>query len=422
MNSPSGERDPDDVLTTMPPPDDVGAATADRYLWQAMMATADVLSLYLAQLDSLGALTPDGTLKLICEHHEDWAIHNGASAEIVSAKHREASTSPFRTVRQLLDAGGVRHLFDRWIALEQRVNCRLVTTAGIAEGAARLVSAAERLRSEPDSDAVEVIEALGTLASLLGNSSASDEGAIRHFLGNLRVQHSEPRRQHIADLAAQRYGRPVATCLGQPEAGPAVWRAALGLVLPRMRAAAPVNGGQLPVVLGHFHHDDLDSRTLILEDLDTVIRTALCHQTAYGPLPRLVKANRLAVKMAHGGCTDNAVERADRLRLQYLKYWSARNGVPAVFNDQQVLQNALSRVIDEATDDVRNDSDQWGRALWRDLEARLRVLEGQHEAQGLTSDLLLGGVSDLANTCHAWFSDRFDADAALRELKRIAAS
>lgn len=79
-------------------PDDAGAETADRFEWQAMMATVDALAAYLQRLDDAGEFTESNTFSVICELHEDWAILAGDDAEIVSAKHREPSVG--RLVRQ----------------------------------------------------------------------------------------------------------------------------------------------------------------------------------------------------------------------------------------------------------------------------------------------------------------------------------
>jgi hypothetical protein len=43
-------------------------------------------------------------------------------------------------------------------------------------------------------------------------------------------------------------------------------------------------------------------------------------------------------------------------------------------------------------------------------------MEGHPKAQGLSVDLLLGGVSELANNCRAWYTDRFDAQQMLDQL------
>jgi hypothetical protein len=70
------------------PADDAGASTADRYDWQAAMAAADGLALYLDALDD-GKLWGADDARIVCEHHEDWVVVRGDDAELVSAKHRE---------------------------------------------------------------------------------------------------------------------------------------------------------------------------------------------------------------------------------------------------------------------------------------------------------------------------------------------
>jgi hypothetical protein len=117
------------------PADDAGASTADRYDWQAAMAAADGLALYLDALGD-GELRADSDGRIVCEHHEDWVVVRGGDAELVSAKHREPSYGVFTTLSQLAGDGGLAHLFGRWHALEEKPACRLVTTAGLAPGAA----------------------------------------------------------------------------------------------------------------------------------------------------------------------------------------------------------------------------------------------------------------------------------------------
>lgn len=183
-----------------------------------------------------------------------------------------------------------------------------------------------------------------------------------------------------------------------------------------MRAAGPSAGGALPVVAGVQHDHPLASRTLTLDDVDTVVRFALDNVAGYVPLPRVIKANRMAVKMTRGGCSDNAVERADELRLQYRRYWRARRSNPNTSDLRRRLDNTLLREVDEATDAVRSEGAAWGAQLWRELAHRLVRLEGGAEAHGLNIDLLLGGVSELTNNCRAWYTDRFDAQETLRQL------
>jgi hypothetical protein len=424
MTATSNGPEPEEILRSTPTSDDAGAETADRYEWQAMMATADIISLYFESLDDARALAVGAGFSVLCEHHEDWSVISSGSTEIVSGKHREASLGPLSTFRQVLNEGGVLHLFQRWQVLSQSPLCRLVTTGGLSGDGAKTARACELLRRDPDAQDDEVLQAVEGLKSamvaILGTNDTSPnpepDEVVRAFLAGLRIQDAMPRRDQVPDMAGERYGKPVAERLGQPSGGIAVWQAVLALVRPRMRDAGPSTGGGLPIVLGVEHDDALASRTLTLADVDTAVRFALANIAGYAPLSRIIKANRMAVKMSYGGCSDNAVERADNLRLQYRQYWRARRSNPNTTDDRRQLENTLRRVIDEATDGAQAEGDAWGAQLWRELGRRFQAMEGTAVSQGLSVGLLLGGVSELANSCRAWYTDRFDAQAVLRQL------
>lgn len=416
---------PEQILRATPAPDDAGAETADRYEWQAMMAAADILSVYFGMLND-GRSIEDCSVTLICEHHEDWAVLVEGQVEIVSAKHREASVTPFSTYKQLLDDGGVCHLFQRWQALQGTPKCRLVTSGGLKDVGATVQKVCAALRAEPDiqdTDCTAVISAIADeiqalLTTRQFSSPRPQDETIRAFLISLRIQDGEPRRQHLPDMAAERYGKRVAELLGNPEAAQAVWQAVLGLVRLRMKAAGPSVGGALPVVMGEGHDEPLAQRSLSLSDVHLAARIAIRHADGYAALPRLVMANKMAVKMYRGGCSANSIERAEALRLQYGQYWRALRGNPSAAERKAKLTNTLHRIVDEATRQVESESSGWGRDLWAELGERFDALEGKPEAQGLNADLLLGGVSDLANRCQAWYSESFDAARELRLLVR----
>ncbi len=411
---------PADRLRAIPAPDDAGAQTADRFEWQAMVATADALSLYFKSLGDNGDLNPTADSSLICEHHEDWAVVEGTAAEIVSGKHREPSRGPFSTYKQLLDEGGVSHLYRRWDALGRGQTCRLATSGGLSNDGARVASACARLRLDPSENDSELMEIVGSVVQVLNelDSSATVADAdARAFLASLSIQDGLPRRDHLPDMAGRSYGLPVAERLGRPDAGEAAWQAVLSLVRARMRAAGPSVGGALPTVLGTPHDDALAPRTLLLADIDIAVRIGLSHVAGYAPLPRVVKANRMAIKMARGGCNDNSIERADELRLQYRRYIRALRSNPSTRDRHAVVTNMLLRVVDEASRAVYSDSAEWGDALWGELDRRFRAMEGTSGAHGLSADLLLGGASELADRCRAWFTDRFDAQSELTRLQ-----
>lgn len=135
------------ALRAVVPPDDAGAETLDRYEWQAMMATADLLALYYDAL-SLG-LDPSTVIDcgLVCEYHEDWSWVRAADMQLVSGKHKEPRFGAYTTTASLLDDGGLFHLFDRWHALGRGSTCRLVTTAGLDRDAAAVNDLCEHYRA-----------------------------------------------------------------------------------------------------------------------------------------------------------------------------------------------------------------------------------------------------------------------------------
>ena len=55
-----------------------------------------------------------------------------------------------------------------------------------------------------------------------------------------------------------------------------------------------------------------------MTDIDIAIRTALAMPAGYEPVQRVPLTTRLAVKMNTGGCSDNAVERAEHLPFGYV--------------------------------------------------------------------------------------------------------
>jgi hypothetical protein len=235
------------VVLATAPADDAGASTADRYDWQAAMAAADGLALYLDALDD-GKLRAGEDARIVCEHHEDWVVVRGDDAELVSAKHREPGYAIFTTAGQLADDGGLAHLFGRWHALGEWPSCRLVTTAGLAPGPAQgLEKAATYLRDlrdaghDPPSAGSDHEPAISGFARALrqhptdlpgswqaatGGSAAAAAGEqdaqVSRFLAALCIEHGKPSRAHVGHAAPSMYCAPVLERLSH-DAGPG-WR------------------------------------------------------------------------------------------------------------------------------------------------------------------------------------------------------
>ena len=99
------------------------------------MAAADGLGLYLSALDG-GRLRDDEDARIVCEHHEDWAVVSRTTPSL-SLPNTANPRRVFSTLNQLADAGGLAHLFCRWHVLGEMPSCRLVTTAGLARRSLR---------------------------------------------------------------------------------------------------------------------------------------------------------------------------------------------------------------------------------------------------------------------------------------------
>lgn len=430
----SGASVPAQILVATVPPDDAGAETLDRFEWQCAMATADVLALY---EQSLSGSCHDAH-ELICEHHEDWSLRGETDAEIVSAKHLERKFGTYSTLKQLLDEGGVLHLFDRWIALQRSPLCRVVTTPVLDGDAEKFEKACAHFRGQSGdvldfgqhaelmTKLVTEVDKRRALKSDSGTGDvadpAQDPASLAAFMRVLRLDHGRPFRDDLRYAAAERYAVPLAQHLGKPDAAGAIWTAVLNVVRERMRAAGPTPRAELPLVLGAADEEGYEARSLTLGEVGVIVEVAVNNTAGLAPLPKPLRTSRVAVKMAVGGCHETTIGRAERLRLQFKTYWRTVGSGPGRAAQQQRVDNVLHQIAENETILVANESGPWGQALWSSVQKRMDVLETAPKAQGLDADLLMGGVAELANNCLVWFSEGFNADEVARRLAEEASS
>ncbi|MDA3626151.1 hypothetical protein OU415_11950 [Saccharopolyspora sp. WRP15-2] len=432
------------LVETVPQLDDSGANTADRYDWQAAMATADGLALYLDGLGDDGRLRPDCRDKVLCEWQEDWILFSGENVELVSGKHRDPSAGAYTTVTKLVDDGGLAHLFNRWSAFQETTFCRLVTSGGLAgTGEPKdLLAAADFCRSlqsagkpvSVNSEHAGIITHLrrtitnyddGTRQRWTGGGSSpaatehERDAEVARFLASLTIDEKRIQRDYLSFAAPNMYAQPVLNRVGATGSAIAVWEAVLTVFRARMRARGPLPTGGLPVVLQR--RDDsseipvetqrtLAARTVTMRDIETTINTALTIPGGYEPVPRMPRTSRLEVKMDVGGCSDNAIERALSLRTDYQDYWRHReSGDPTARVERKQLERLLHRLSDRATESAQPQ----GAILWRRMQSEIDTLEQEQLPAGIDTDTALGGVCDLAGQCKVWFGPRFDIDAVI---------
>lgn len=436
---------------TTKPTDDAGARTYDQFDWQAAMASADGLRLYLDNLGEDGVLAPRDC-RVLCEYHEDWVALDEEDAELVSAKHPGTSFGAYTTMNALVNEGGIGHLFERWKSMHGKPACRLVTTGGLAPGPPQGLSAAaeamrmQRLAGSPldtDGDHKEIITSFAREVLKRGRPKSKnqpsppvpeptddDRKEVASFLSGLTLQCSQPARTYIAYAAPGMYVAPVLTRLGIQVPAESIWEAVLSLFRARMRAAGPRPTGGLPEVIS-VRPDSrtptpleaerrLTDRIVTLADIDAAIRTAVAYPEGYRPLARLPRSTRLAVKMSVGGCSDNSIERAEQLRIDYQDYWRSKaNDEPTSRVEQSRLRRLLLKMSDVATSTSRASSGPWGSRFWEELQDLLSKLPVETLPDEMDEDLLLGGVADLANRCQVWFSNGFDVEEEIARLRAL---
>lgn len=441
-----------DILISSSALDDAGARTADLYDWQAAMAAADGLALLARHLAPYGGLGITQGASVICEHHEDWIVKSGAAAELVSAKHREPSTGPWKTINELVSAGGIGHLFSRWLILEKLPYVRLVTCASLLSGPARDFAECptflRQLDSGKEHDASttaklqsrlnEFVKALllyrkdlpdrwkapeeATPKELVITRALLDEAG--QFVRMLTIEDDRPPRSLTAHSAPSLYARPLLEKMNHPSAlDAAVWEAVLQLFRARMRARGPSKNGGLPSILSAASPEQtassLETRTVTVEDVEVAVRFAVENPAGFVPtrLPR--RLTTLSMKMVEGGCTDTSIERAEILRRDFNRYRrERRNSVPGSSAEQAVLVRSLMKVADAATVQTAGTSDQWGSALWYSLSERLDEAPSSVQSYELDGDLALGGICELTARCKVWFSPRFDVKTAILQAKK----
>lgn len=459
-----GETDPDDpnrtnsenavkVLLELPPSDDSGAQTADRYDWQAAMATADALALQFQCIDGVYSEVDSSKIQIICEFHEDWIIQIDQQVELVSAKHRDLQIGAWRSAGDLVDKGGLGHLFSRWTNAQQLPNARLVTNAAVASGEAESIAKCHKLLGVHSStsrlsvdDATDCSQAIDTfcrsvmmLAKGLPSEWVAPDGVRKNdlnvpntlieagfrFLRILRIDQKRPNRADIAHSAPSLYAEPLAMKMGlNLGATRAIWETVLSLIRVKMRARGEGERGGLPIVGGvkggSFSEELKDQRGYNLKDIQIAVETCARHPKAFelSSFPR--RLTRLSTKMAMGRCADTSIERAEKLRLDYVRYRRERkNAAPGNVNETRKIDNALHRIADEETQMVRSYAEGWGADLWNGLSARFSPDQQLSNGIEIEGDLALGGVCQLTQDCQVWFSDGFDVDGTIKQIKAM---
>ncbi len=445
-----GVVDPIDAVLGVPQTDDAGAQTADRYEWQSAMAAADGLGMYMRYCNGSMGEIDKSQIKIVCEYHEDWIIHVGSFVELVSAKHRESATGPWSSISDLVENGGLGHLYTRWLMVGGQAKVRLVSNADTSQGEARKLIRCSELLSRISNEELSSEQAEQIHLSVDGFSRAlvkyhrnhpatwqapaktvttdsvlPDDlvQSARSFLSAFRFdQRNRPDRSFLTHAAPSLYVIPLLRSLNQPQGlALPVWEAVVQVFRARMRARGPTTYGGLqtvgPVELTSV--PNTEDRTVMIGDIQIAVESGAKYAAAYIPISPPRRLTKLSIKMTHGYCSATSIERAEQLRFDFVRYCrELRNSAPGSDDELRKIKATLHRVADEETYKVRNGDQPWGDELWDALSRRMEESVTPDIKHQLRGDLGLGGICDLVSQCRVWFSEQFDVGAEIERVKQ----
>lgn len=376
------------------PPEDAGAATADRYRFQYCCAASRLLA----------AIAESRPCSVICEWHEDYLVlRDDGSIEAVSVKHREDSLPPWTLATLAGSEGKLLHLLDTFRRAGRQIDCCFESNRP---------SLVSDLFS---SDHQERDAARDELARRL--TTSRDE--IDAFVARLTVSRRVPSRADIEDTYAERYAVPAMDALGI--AGlPAARAIAIArnliadasaerLSVESTTAVLVAAPGDRPAVA---HKAILKARQVDQSDLADALQQAASTrvprlQTPEGASPPETTMPR---KLIDGGLGDSTVETAQRRRRSWFSHRARYRDIP---HRQEELNSLTEWVQDEANaaESVALDSGEvpYGRVMHRELITRLRdrdALPSGTRAEDSDPALLSGAAYQLTDDCSVWFSPR----------------
>jgi Cap4 dsDNA endonuclease len=399
---------PSEWLGEHEPPEDSGAQTQSRFRFQHECTARSCV----------GMLVLDGVASVVCEEHEDFiVIYADGVVELVSVKHREESKGPW-TFATLCSEGGVRHLYDRWLATGRRARCRVMTNAGVKPGeleAREFIAACQSRQAEQIEPYIEKLD------TVLGSQ---DRDRVREFALVLSIESALPGRPHIAAVNVRDFYWPALEELGLVyDVVEPYYDRVLDLIARANRDQIGERLDLRDALLDPGRFDEaaatdrrIKRRTISRDDMFDAMqpltqpaRSFVAPDPGAPPPP---PPSRMQRKLAAGELGPTMIETAVQLRAQWYAFESARRAnVPGGDPAFEALRLRVAALAGESESRM-NSSEPYGKAMHLDLLKT--VVTGRLPADvpfALDDQLLQGLVFQLTDECKVWFSETFDVGA-----------
>lgn len=434
-----GPKEFEHPIFRIPPKEDKGSRTLGLYRYQAEVAARFCLAM----------LTQDTIDYIVCEWHEDFIIaFSDGAVELVSVKHRQHDQGVW-TIPQLCLDGGLAHLFDRWIACGRAstMRLRLFTSAALnpakdnAGGLAKMCGPDPELTVGRDAMVRAVARQLlkvrwkqpydnipetpeVKVADIVFPEGFIDQ--VEGFLTVLAIDHDQSPDHAITDTNIQRFLLPAMACLELDSVNTeATYRDLVNRI--EMANRDENDRGQLaPYIVDpdRVRHNRQMTARIARRRLhrDTVLEQFVYLQTAVPTYARdqvpidAPGGARLVRKLARGQVPSDEAAHAEKLRSAWYVAWSQQRS--GLAGDAAALENLSLEVADTVFEcrGIAQEQAAPGVAYGR----RMNRLLGQQltpEAMSTTPPFkvnrqhLRGLAYQLADECHFYFSEPFDASA-----------
>lgn len=384
------------------PPDDAGAEAQARFQYQVDLAAAACLQM----------LAGEPIEEVICEWHEDYIVTwAGYARELTSVKHLEGDQARW-TLNALVTDGGLKHLYDRWVATGERCSVRLQTNSGLRRdgdtGPGRL---AEACRSR-DSDALDAWAE--TLRPHLepDDDSPTARGRVRKFVDVLTLEGDLPKKEDVRSVLVDKYGAAACEGAGLPlDAASELFDCVAALVATASRSnrasvlAALLRSADAPDEL-------LEVIAAKLIDIDRLRRHVMdwfMPRKYSRPIPEVgpSTASVLVQKLTKGGLPATTMTRARHLRVTWEEQRHRFEQIVGSSDQLDRVAADLYRLAQEAELDLDVYDEPYGRELHRQLQNRIATMSAEEKSPLLDEDLLWGGIYALTHNCQIWWSPEF---------------
>ncbi len=363
------------------PLEDSGSETLARYVFQTLLTT----------LTCLEMLRDPDILEVVCEWHEDFVIVRQNSIELVSVKHLEPSQGAW-SLATIVGDGGLRHLFDRWRASDERAQCKLMTNAGLKTGR----SEAAALQSCHDAAIRRHCAEL--IAPKVG---ATDCSVAERFLAALKVIAELPKRDDLRAQIMHTHLPELASAAGWTAEEARDYFAAIESTV--FQAAASDVRAESRSLSCLFPQSTAEARARARKTVD---RDAIARCLAE---TREKSTSVLVQKLEQGGLRPNDVEHCKATRLRWLSHslrWDL--DLPELPGHALAdLRYELLGLARDAQNAQEHGAAPYAVAMRTDLEGRIADadLPGRYR---LSLEQLLGLAYEMTDQCHIWWSERFE--------------